>query len=1155
MLALLPCALAQVDSGVLLGKITDSSGAVVPGADVQLVNEDTKITATTTSGEHGDYTFSPVRVGTYSVTARRTGFSKTTESHVTVDIQQQVLVNLTLQPGQIDQTIEVSAASPLLQTQEASVGQVINSQSINDLPLNGRNYTFLAQLSAGISYGQKDTRGEDGNGRFVANGARATQNNYLLDGIDNNSSIISRQNGKDFVVLTPVDGLSEFKVQTNSYSAEFGRAAGAVLNATVKSGANGLHGDVWEFLRNNDLDAADFFVNAGGQKAAEFRRNQFGFTVGGPVMLPKVYDGRNKTFFFADYEGARIRQGHPDVTTVPTLAERNGGYTNFQDLIAGQSGSRSDATGHAYPLGTIFDPATTTASGSTFVRSAFGNNLLPASRLDPNAVKLLQLLPAPTGPGVLNNYTDSPIFEDDTNTFDIRMDQNFNEHDQMFVRYSYSFLHRIHPGPFTGYADGGDSLVQSNLDDRSQNAVIAETHTFSPSIVNMIRVGINREHALWLQPFGNTPGIPAQFGIQGVPQGFENGGLPYFTVGDLSTFGSHGSLPSDKFGTTPQITDDLTFNRGAHTIKVGIMGQRIMFPFTQPPASRGTFTFNGAFTSIVNQTDGSTGIAQFLLSPTGSSSLAGANTVTLSNLHSHNLERNYFGAYAQDDWKIASKLTVNLGLRWEYFGYMYDRFGDNANFVPNLGFAGGTFYIPGARSSLLPSSFTSALQAEGIQVQSTGLALGTVPKLSFGPRVGFAYQVTPKVVARGGFGIFYGGSEEIGGSPLLTENFPFEWTQTRTAVNSVTPITPDDSIGSLETTFNNFISSPATTSVSGVPLTGFQRNWKNTSTMSDNLFLQYEVTRSSSLSLGFVGSVSRHIAIIGLSPNPVPEILPPGTNSALYVPYKVTALTGGGLTETAANSSYNSLQAIYEKRFSGGLTFLGNFTWQKIRSDSRDPLENDIGGYRAPYLPGFGIHQDFGLADFDVPRVLHFSGTYQLPFGPGRKFASTVHGFVKQAIGGWNLNTIFTVQDGQPFTVTCATGTTTGFGCNAFVVPGQNMYAGSSVSHFVNAAAFTNPPVATAIGQTNITPLGGAPTQAIGPPYRSLDLSLFKEFATTEHTRVELRAEVFNLTNTPNFSNPATLNYLNLTSFGTIASTRDNPNDAREIQFGLKFYW
>ena len=848
-LGLLPYAHAQVDSGVLLGKITDSSGAVVPGVEIQLVNEETKLVATTSSGEHGNYTFSPVRIGIYTVTAQKTGFSKTSEQHITVDIQQQVLVNLVLQPGQIDQTVEVNASAPLLQTQEASVGQVVNAQAINDLPLNGRNYTFLAQLSAGISYGQKDTRGEDSNGRFVANGARATQNNYLLDGIDNNSSIISRQNGKDFVVLTPVDGLSEFKVQTNSYSAEFGRAAGAVLNATVKSGTNGLHGDAWEFLRNNALDAADFFVNAGGQTATEFRRNQFGFAVGGPLMLPKTYDGRNKTFFFADYEGARIRQGHPDLSTVPTLAERNSGYTTFQDLIAGQSGSRTDASGKSYPLGTVFDPATTTPSGATFIRSPFLNNTIPISRIDPNAIKLLQLLPAPNGPGVLFNYVSSPIFEDDTNTFDIRVDNNFSERDQMFVRYSYSFLHRIHPGPFTGYADGGDSLVQSNLDDRSQNAVIAETHVFRPSIVNVFRIGINREHALWLQPYGNEMGIPAQFGIQGVPQGPENGGLPYFTVGDLSNFGSHGSLPSDKYGTTPQITDDITFNRGTHTIKAGIMAQRIMFPFTQPPASRGTFTFTGAYTSIVNQTDASAGIAQFLLSPTSSSNIAGANTVTLSNFHPHDLRRAYFGAYAQDDWKITRKLTLNLGLRWEYFGYMYDRFGDNANFVPNAGYAGGTFYIPNTRSSLLPSSFTSALNAEGIQVKTTGLDLGTVPKLSFGPRVGFAYQITPKLVTRGGFGIFYGGAEEIGGSPLLTENFPFEWTQTRTAVNAVTPITPDNSIGTLETTFLNFISSPATTNVSGVPLTGFQYNWKNTSTMSENLFVQYQVTSTVRLPL------------------------------------------------------------------------------------------------------------------------------------------------------------------------------------------------------------------------------------------------------------------------------------------------------------------
>ncbi len=778
--------------------------------------------------------------------------------------------------------------------------------------MNGRNYVFLAQLSAGISYGQKDTRGEDSNGRFVANGARATQNNYLLDGIDNNSSIISRQNGKDFVVLTPVDGLSEFKVQTNSYSAEFGRAAGAVLNATVKSGTNGLHGDVWEFLRNNDLDAADFFVNAGGQTATEFRRNQFGFTtLGGPVMLPKVYDGRQQDLLFSPTmrKAPASARDIPDTSTVPTLAERSSGYTNFQDLIAGQSGSRSDATGKAYPLGTIFDPATTVASGATFVRSPFANNTIPVSRLDPNAIKLLQLLPVPNGPGVLLNYVSSPIFEDDTNTFDIRVDHNFSEHDQMFVRYSYSFLHRLHPGPFTGYADGGDSLVQSNLDDRSQNAVIAETHVFSPSVINVFRIGLNREHALWLQPFGNQTGIPAQFGIQGISFAghAERRTAVLYRRRSPAPSGSHGSLPSDKYGTTPQITNDLTFNHGAHTLKVGIMGQRIMFPFTQPPASRGTFTFNGAFTSIVNQTDGTTGIAQFLLSPTSASSLAGANTVTLSNLH--------FASICAAPTSAPMPRTI----------------GRSRPSSPSIsGCDGSTSATCTIASATMRTSCPTRVSPVGRSISPTREApccppvslrhsslkefryklpawpSGRCPNWSFGPRVGFAYQITPKWVARGGFGIFYGGAEEIGGSPLLTENFPFEWTQTRTAVNSVTPITADNSIGLLENTFQNFISSPATTSVSGVPLTGFQYNWKNTSTMSDNLFLQYQVTQTSSFAIGFVGSVSRHIAVIGFAPNPVKELLPPGTNSTPYTPFQVTALTGGGLTETEGNSSYNS---------------------------------------------------------------------------------------------------------------------------------------------------------------------------------------------------------------------------------------------------------
>lgn len=1144
----------QVDAGVVLGQVTDSSSAVVPHSKVTLTNEGTGLAVTASTNDRGDFTFSPVRVGSYTLSVEHAGFGKSTRVHIPVNIQQEVVVNFQLQAGRVEQSVDVSAAPELLQTQDASVGQIMSTRQIRDLPLNGRNYIFLAQLSAGVTYGQKDSRGEDSNGRFAANGTRPTQNNYLLDGIDNNSSIISRQNGKDFVVLTPVDGLSEFKVQTNNYSAEFGRAAGAVLNATVKSGTNQLHGDTWEFIRNNAVDAADFFINAAGQQQNEYRRNQFGFTLGGPVWIPKLYHGRDRTFFFVDYEGTRIRQGHPDIATVPTAAEAASGYTNFQDLITNQTGSRTDALNVSYASGTIFDPATTRASGSSFIRDAFPNNIIPASRLDPVAVKLLRLLPLPNGPGIINNYTASPIFADDSNTYDLRIDQVFGQKDQLFGRFSHSNLGRTHPGPFPGYADGSDSLVNSNLNDLAINGVISETHLFTPSLVNELRIGVNREHAVWLQPYGNTPGIPQQFGILGVPQTPQNGGLPQFNVGSLTRFGSFGSIPSEKYGTTPQVTNDVSFTRGRHTVKAGFMAQRILFPFAQPPQSRGSLSYSGVYTSIVNKADSSTGIAQMLLAPTSPTDVSGANSVNLSNFHTHDLRREYLGAYGQDSFKLTSSLTLNLGLRWEYFGFMSDKFGDDANFIPNPNFAGGTYLVPSTRIDLVPATYAAALAKDGIQLKSGGLTLGQAQKKNFAPRAGIAWQASSRMVVRGGYGIFYGGAEEIGGSPLLTENFPFEYTVSRAALTPQAPLAPDHSIGFLENTFQNLSINPATVNVSGIQLIGFQYNWQTPYTQSYNLTLQYRTTGNSTFSIGYVGSNVKHIPVV-ITPNAVQTILPPGTSLLPYVPYPDLSTSAGSYTQTRASSRYNSLQSTYEVRFSRGLSLLTNFTWAKTLTDARDPLEGDIGGYRAPYLPGFGIDHDYALADFNIKRAFHLSGTWEVPFGPGRRFGSNATGIVRQVAAGWSLNFIVTTQDGQPFTVGCPSSTTTGFGCNALMVPGQNPYAGSSVSQFVNPNAFAAPPVAATIGQTNYAPLGGAPTQVSGPPFRRLDISLFKQFHTSETTYLEFRAEAFNLTNTPNFANPSTLNLLSPSSFGAITATRDNPNDPRELQLGLKFYW
>ena len=356
---------AQIDTGTILGTIKDQTGAVIPHAKVTLTNEGTNFSIVTTSNGSGSYIFTPVQIGTYTVSAEAPGFAKALRTHLKLNIDEQLVANVTLRPGVVTQTVQVTAAPPPLQTQNASVGQVVTGRSVHDLPLNGRNYTFLAQIVAGVNTPQADPRGNAATGAFSANGLRPAQNNYLLNGIDDNEDTVDFLNGTNFVVLPPVDAISEFKVQTSDFSAQYGRAGGAILNATIKSGTNQLHGDLWEFFRNDKLDAADFFEDAGGIHKGEYRQNQFGFTIGGPVVIPHVYNGKNKLFFFGDYEGLRRRQGSVFTNSVPTALERSSGFTNFADLILGQKGSavETDALGRMFPAGTILDPATTRPVG------------------------------------------------------------------------------------------------------------------------------------------------------------------------------------------------------------------------------------------------------------------------------------------------------------------------------------------------------------------------------------------------------------------------------------------------------------------------------------------------------------------------------------------------------------------------------------------------------------------------------------------------------------------------------------------------------------------------------------------------------------------------------------------------------------------------
>jgi hypothetical protein len=1175
---------AQVDAGAVLGTVKDASGAIIPGVKITLTNDDTGAVQVATSSSNGDYIFAPVKIGTYSLAAEFKGFKRVEQPHVSVEVQQRVAVNFVLPPGEMTQTVTVSTEVPLLQTEDASVGQVINAKAINDLPLNGRNFTFLAQLSAGVTQDQQDSRGLGASGSFAANGLRPAQNNYLLDGIDNNVNLVDFLNGTAYVVRPPVDAIQEFKVQTNNYSAEAGRSAGAILNATIKSGTNQFHGTVWEFLRNDALDAANFFENSGGIPKGEYRQNQFGALLGGPVI-------KDKTFFFVDYEGLQVRQAIPSVNTVPTALERNSGYTNLSELLT-QGGTRTDILGQTTALGQVFDPSTTrvvscgapdTVTGITvpcagmangtpigYARSPFPGNIIPANRLDPNAINLLNLYPSPNNSGLFNNYAANPVLKNQSNQFDARGDQLFGASDSLFGRVSYVSNPQFIPGPFPGIADGG-SFAQGNQTAESWNAALSETHTFSPSLLNEARFGFNRISTTRVQPNDSTMGIPAQFGIQGIPQVPYNGGLGSLFISGLSTLGSNQYLPSVEYSNTYQFTDNVTKNLGRHSIKVGFEFQYLQFSILQPPSGRGAWNFSGDYTEVPTTNGGNTGLAQMLLTPIpatvagAADYVGGADNIQASNIANTDMHRKYFGTYFQDDFKVSPKLTVNLGLRWEYFGQLVEKYGAQSNFLPSGNSNASELLLTKQRCNTpLSSDFLAAAATDNISVVCSGVSgLGTSQLGNFSPRVGFAYQFTPKLVARGGYGLFYGGFEN---SALLTYNdFPFQFNLSYPILTPNAPITfANGSIGTLETGFTGIPLTSAAAEPGGISLLGEDYHVKTPYTQGYNLTLQYQITPSDTVSAAYVGNTVRHLAVYFNSNSPQ-QILPPGLNSYSYAAYPDFP----GFTETsfAGNSFYNGLQLNYERRLRAGLSILANFTWSKCRTDATDVLNETALSYRAPLLPGWGLKSDYGLCDFDIPKSFHFSGNYELPFGHGQKYMSNSNKVVDAFLGGWATNWILTLQDGQPGTVPCAISTTSGFGCFALLVPGQGVTAGAhNVNNWLNAAAFASPPVATAVGQSDYSVLGGAPTQFYGPGYHRLDFSLFKNFNFTERIYLQFRAEFFNLTNTPNFSlpgfsgngvvaAPGALDYTSPTNFGKITSTRDGQNDQREIQFALKLYF
>ncbi len=1200
----------QTAAGGVVGTVTDPSGAVIRDAVITLTNEATNVVQTTRSTSSGTYVFEGVTVGSYTLKADAHGFKTYVLTGIQIHVQSVITADISLQLGSVSQQVTVTSAVSLLQAQDASLGQTVPEVSVNDLPLQGRNWFSLAQISAGAIAPVGSS--PDSATQLWANGVSQVQVDYRLNGIDDNEEVFGG------VSVAPVpDAIQEFKLQEGNNSAEFGQFTGSVVNAVVKSGTNQIKGDLWEYLRNEDLNANDYFNKQNGKARQEYRQNQFGGTVGGPVVLPKLYHGLNKTFFFFDYQRTNVtQQAAFSAFAVPTNGMRNSNYANLQDLIngnpdgvTGNTGTNTDGLGRIFPHGTVLDPATTRAvaagaldpitgltnssSSTIYVRDPFYNcsasggcnpanyapggplsgikdftkvpvsnlNIIPTARMDQNSLALLKLLPAPTNTGVLlNNYYTVPPATQYVNQYDLRIDENLSQKDLIWGVFSRSHQNLASYEPFPGIAGG--ALNISPIDDEPHyELALNYTHVFSPTLENDLTGGYDHvDHDLTM-PTANNPGLPAQYGIQGIPQTPGNGGLPTIDYSGFTSFGGRRYMPTIQTTTGLEFFDNLMKIHGQHEYRTGSELNHIRGNIINPSYSKGEFGFSGMYSDIPNKNSSELGIADMLLAPGatsvsgGISDLGGLSTYSGSNLEGTRYFADYYAAYFQDNWRVTPTLTLNLGLRWEYSSPYGESNGNQANFQETGGDgAGGIYYIPQKECAAARSTaFNALLAGYNIQVDCvSGLRVNKTQFTNFAPRTGIAWRVRSNLVLRAGYGISYGAFATVGYGSTLGTNYPFQFLISNPSLTSQTPdLLPNSQVATLETTFGAInLQDPSTVTGSGLSLFGKQYNYKTPLVQSANLTVQYQFTTRDSIQTGYVGSLGRNQDSYGAQNSPQ-VILPPGTNQTNYRPFPSFSASPQDVA-TNAISNYNSLQTVYQHQFKDNLVLLANYTYSKCMASATSNGEL-IESYRAQWLPGFGIGRDYILCKNDTTHVVHVSGEYGLPFGRNRQFLSGAGKVTDALVGGWNLNYIYTYQSGQPFTIACPTATSADFGCNANKVAGQNPYAGPhNVNQWLNPSAFAQPPSATTIGQSDFSPLGGKAQQVRGPGFYNLDASLFKNFTTGGETSLQFRLETFNTLNHPQFNNPGQLNFTNLTNFSKITADR---NGYRIGQLAMKFFF
>ena len=1047
-----------------------------------VVNTARNTSQSTVSNDTGNYVVPALNPGVYSVSAELTGFKKFLQDGITLQVNQVARIDITLEVGAIAETVQVTSSAPLLETDTSSRGSVIDQKKIVDLPLNGRDYNQLALLSPGVLPGTPRLAAVNFKGVLNVNGNRTFNNVFLLDGVDNISYSNSFRGENVQLVQPSVEALQEFKIQTNAYSAEFGRSSGAVVNATIKSGTNEIHGSLYEFLRNDVLDANNFFSNALGAPKPVRKRNQFGAAVGGPLI-------KNRTFWFADYEGLREREGVPRARILPSASEKAGLFS-----VA------------------VVDPFA--AGRPAFSQNAQGQWVIPQSRWDPVGAKIVALIPDPNVPGT-NIYASTPITATRTDQFDVRIDDQISSRVNFFGRYSFVDTNTFRPAPFTGLAEGSfNDAFGSNLN-RSQGLALGLTWTLSPALVGDFRFGFSRGNYFTNPPNFGIDG-PAEIGLKNVPSDDSiKGGIPKINIQGFDAVGRHTSTP--QFQTprswNPRATFSLT--RGRHFWRLGGEFLHVQTKINDLNATIGTITFENRFSGR--------SVGDLLLGvPT---------QLVLTSYTVMDQGQNMYFYFVQDDFKVTRKLTLNLGLRYEYSTPPREKENRFGNFDPATGtmiFAkdGGIF----ERALIHPD------------------------RNNWAPRFGFAYSPATRWVVRGAYGVFYTHTVRQGREGLLGFNPPFLVDNVKAAtvtgaaaVSSAAPFLLRDGYPAGLLDPNSLVPT--------ILRRAQDSNQRSPYIQQYNFGIQRELGKDWVADLAYVGNKGTKLnGFRNINARPVIQNAN-GSQSAGDRPY----LAFGDIQwmENRVLSNYNSLQARLEKRFSSGLSSLFSYTWGKALTEAPDHISTsgggaglDTGTFREPQNPN-NLKADRGLAEFDVKQRFVASYIYELPFGRERRWGQNLNKVADAFLGGWQVTGIHSFQSGLGLTATLGGGSVLNIGSERRARPnrvsGQDPVLPSSqrtVQRWFNTAAFTNAfsPSPQAFGNSGVGILRG-------PGFASIDFTLAKNIRVNESSYFQFRTEFFNSLNRANF-NPPDIRAENA-GFGQILSA----GNARILQFALKFYF